>query len=117
MKILTSFAHAIHGISIAVIRENNIRIQLLAVGVVVVAGVFFQISNLEWSAISMVSGLVLALELVNTALEKMLDLVKPRLLSQAAIIKDIAAGAVLVSSLTAVIVAGFIFIPHIIERW
>ncbi len=116
MKIITSFKHAIRGIGIAVARENNVRLQLAAVFLVIVVGLYFGISSSEWLAICLVSGLVIALELINTTLEKLLDLIKPRLMAQAAVIKDIAAGAVLVSSLTALIVASFIFIPHIIER-
>lgn len=117
MKIITSLKHAARGIGIAVVRENNVRLQLTAVFLVIMAGLYFKISSSDWLAISLVSGLVIALELINTTLEKLLDLIKPRLMAQAAIIKDIAAGAVLVSTLTALIVASFVFIPHLIQRW
>ncbi len=117
MSLLTSFKHAARGIGIAFWREKNVQVQLTLLIVVALAGLYFGVTRAEWLAITVVSGLVLALELVNTTLEKMLDVIKPRLTDQAGVIKDIAAGAVLIASLTALIVASFIFIPHVIERW
>lgn len=117
MRITKSLKHAGHGIKVAFTHEINLRIQLTAFLLVILAGIYLELSIPEWLAILTVSGLVMALELINTALEKVLDLIKPRFTDQAGTIKDMAAGAVLIASFAALIVACFIFIPRIILTW
>ena len=116
MRLINSLGNAGRGIAVAFKREPNFRLQFLAVILVVLAGWFFNISRFEWLVILIVSGLVLALELCNTVLEKLLDLLKPRFTDQAGTVKDIAAGAVLIAAVAAFLVAIVIFIPRVIER-
>lgn len=117
MSLLNSLANAGHGFILAWKKESNIRIQIFFATLASLFGWILGVSQAEWLAIITMIGLVIALELCNTALEKLLDLVKPRLTEQAAAIKDIAAAAVLVAALASFLVASTIFIPRIIERW
>ena len=112
---LHSFSCAIKGIVKTLKTERNIRVMLAALVLVVAAGLLFGISGSEWTAVLICSGGVLSLEMVNTAIESVTDLVTTQRHPLAARAKDIAAGAVLVFSLTAFIVALIIFIPHIIR--
>lgn len=116
MRLIKSLGNAGRGIMVAFKREPNFRLQFFAVILVVIAGWFFEISHFEWLSILIISGLVLVLELYNTILEKLLDLLKPRFTDQAGTVKDIAAGAVLIAAVAALLVAVIIFIPRVIER-
>ncbi len=109
----TSLQHALRGLNRAIKTEPNMRWQLLATFVVVLLGSAVQLSRGEWLLIVMVCGLVLILELVNTALEKTLDIIKPRFDEHIGWIKDVMAGAVLVASLVALIVGVMVFWPHL----
>jgi undecaprenol kinase/diacylglycerol kinase (ATP) len=111
---LSSFTHAINGIFILLREEHNSRIHLVALVSVVIAGLVFGISTYEWIAVIMVSGLVLSLEAVNSAMENLLDYVSPERHEKVKKIKDIIAGAVLIASATALITGVVIFLPKIV---
>lgn len=87
---------------------------MLAIVLVVIAGYYFEIDTIEWVAVITVIGLVVTTEMVNTAIEETINYVKPEIHPAAKKIKDIAAGAVLIASLTALIVGVVIFIPKIL---
>jgi len=76
---------------------------------------FFEISRSEWIAVIMAIGLVLTVELLNTSIESVVDLASPEFHQLAGQAKDVAAGAVLASSLTSASIGLFIFVPHLIE--
>lgn len=114
MKLLRSFRYACQGIITAIIDQQNLKIHLLAVVVVVSAGLYFHITTVEWCLVILCFGMVITAELVNTAIEYLVDLVSPQQHSLAGKAKDIAAGAVLVAAMVAAIVAGFIFIKYIL---
>ncbi|HSV75735.1 MAG TPA: diacylglycerol kinase family protein [Bacteroidales bacterium] len=111
---LSSFTHAINGILILLREEHNSRIHLVALVSVVIAGLVFGISTYEWIAVIMVSGLVLSLEAVNSAMENLLDYVSPEWHEKVKKIKDVIAGAVLIASATALITGVVIFLPRIV---
>lgn len=83
--------------------------HLLATAVVIVAGFIFGLSKIEWSIIALTIGLVIVTELLNTAIEMLVDLVSPEYNERAGKIKDVSAGAVLLSAIISVVVAVFIF--------
>ena len=116
LKTIRSFQYAGRGVADLFRFENNAKVHLLAAVVVVSAGIWLKISMTEWAMISTQIGLVLAAEAINTALEKLCDLVQPTYHPQVKVIKDVASGAVLILAITAVIVAVLIFIPNIMER-
>lgn len=112
-QFVKSFGYAIKGIAVAVRTEQNLQIHLVAVVVVVVAGVKLQVSTAEWMVLVLCFGIVISAELINSAIEKLVDLVSPEYNAKAGLIKDIAAGAVLVVAMAAAVVGGFIFIPKL----
>lgn len=113
MKLIKSFGYALQGIYIATREQLNIKIHFLAVAVVTIAGLFFHIMPYEWCLIVICFGIVLTAELFNSAIENLVDLVSPDYHHLAGKVKDIAAGAVLVSAIATAIVAMFVFLKYI----
>ncbi len=107
------FIYAWNGLAAVFKTERNFRIHLIAAVLVIMAGVYFGVSPAKWGLLVLVIGLVLTAELFNTAVEKMIDYVKPDIHPAAGLIKDIAAGSVLLAALTAVAVGLIIFLPEI----
>ncbi len=112
-KRIKSFGYAFNGIALLVKNEPHFKIHLAALTITVVFGWALKISELEWISILLISALVLALEAINTAIEKLVDLTEPDFNKQAKIIKDVSAAAVLIASMIAVIIAAIIFLPKI----
>jgi diacylglycerol kinase len=115
-KRIKSFGYAFKGIFFAFKTQHNIWIHSLAIVVVVTAGLIFKLDILEWGLVVLAIGLVLVSEMVNTAIEWLVDLVSPGYSEKAGKIKDVAAGAVLVAAIIAVIIGAIIFLPKIIEH-
>jgi diacylglycerol kinase (ATP) len=111
---IKSFSYAIAGIREFIYREHNARIHLVATVAVIITAYFLRVSRAEAAALTLVTGLVWITELLNTAIERMADLITLERDPRIKFIKDLAAGAVLVAALTAVITGLFIFIPKII---
>ena len=82
---------------------------------VIIAGVILKINTTEWSIVLILCGLVISLELINTAIENAVDLVTEEYNEKAKNAKDIAAGAVLFSAIIAAIIGFIIFLPKIIN--
>jgi diacylglycerol kinase len=110
-----SFGYAFKGISIAFKTQHNIWIHSLAIIVVLTAGFIFKLDVLEWGLVVLAIGLVLVSEMINTAIECLVDLVSPDYSEKAGLIKDVAAGAVLVAATISVIIGGIVFLPKMIE--
>ena len=91
---LKSFKPAINGLKWFFENEHNVRIHLFFSLISILAGFLLQISTSEWIAIVLCIGMVLALEAVNSAIERLVDLVSPEKNQLAGLVKDIAAGAV-----------------------
>ncbi len=114
-NLLRSFGHAFAGIWHVVRTQRNFRIQICAGAAVIVAGWGWQISPAEWVALLAMIALVLTLEMVNTAVEALVDLVTQEYHPLAKVAKDVAAGAVLVAALFALSVGVVIFLPKILD--
>ncbi|MCF8230683.1 MAG: diacylglycerol kinase family protein [Bacteroidales bacterium] len=112
-KRFRSFGNAFKGLFFALRTQHNLWIQLALMGIAVALGFVLCISRFEWLAIIGVSGLVLALEVVNTALETFLDSYYPEHNQNIGRVKDIAAGAVLIAAIAAFITGLVIFLPKI----
>ena len=106
-----SFRHAINGIGATVRRERNMRIHVTVAGLVVIAGAAFRISAAEWLVCLIFFGLVMGLELMNTALECAIDLVTEDKRPLAKLAKDAAAGGVLIAAVFAAVSGLMIFVP------
>ncbi len=113
-KQIRSFGYAWKGIKCCVGREQNLGFHLVASVCVVVAGVLLEITRTEWALIVLCIGMVTGAELMNTAIERLVDLVSPQRHPLAGQVKDIAAGAVLVCALAAAVVGGIVFMPYLI---
>lgn len=109
-----SFSYAFKGIASMLKSEPNARIHFLATVCVVILGILFKISTFEWISVVVVIGLVFLSELFNTAIEKLADVVDPEWNIKIGQVKDMSAGAVLVSALISIIVGCLVFIPKII---
>ena len=114
MKLIKSFGYALQGIKYCFKTQLNFRIHLLAIAVVVAAGFIFAISNTEWLFVVACFMAVLTAEMLNTAIEKLCDTVTKEQHPVMKIIKDTAAGAVLVGAAGSGVVAAIIFLPKII---
>ncbi len=108
-----SFGYAFKGIGRTIRDERNIKIHLLATVLVVAFGFFLHISIAEWMICLILFGLVISLELVNTAIEATVDLVTDERKPLAGKAKDAAAGAVLVSAIMAAVIGCIIFLPKL----
>ncbi len=110
--LLLSFKYAWAGLCYAFATQRNFRIHTVIGTVAVSLGVILHLQPVEIAVICLTSGLVLALELLNTAIESVVDLtVKQSYHELAKIAKDCAAGAVLVSAIAAVLIAGSLLLP------
>lgn len=109
-----SFGYALQGVSHFFKSERNGRLQLIFAFFVSLAGMILSISISEWLIIFLFMALVISLEMFNSALEKLCDKVSPEWDPQIKAIKDLAAGAVLWSSLISIVAGLLIFIPKII---
>ena len=104
-----SFAYAFRGIVSAIRTQRNFRCHIIAMIYVFAFSLFYDLTKYEYMILVLIIALVFSLELVNTALEKAIDICSPNYSKLAEISKDCAAGAVLVSAIGAVVIAIFIF--------
>ena len=114
-RLIRSFGYAFNGIRLMIKQEQNAKIHLIAILLVVVAGFYFHLSATEWLAIILVSGGVLTAEAFNTSIEALSDTIAPEYNKNIKQVKDFAAGAVLVVAVTALIVGLIVFVPKIIS--
>jgi undecaprenol kinase len=119
-RLWRSFAFAITGIKSALWTERNMRIHFVVSVLVILFAVYFSISKLEWLFILVAIGGIFSLELINTAIERVVDLITAEYHPLAKQAKDVAAGAVFIYAIMAVIIGILIFLPHVLNllnRW
>ena len=109
------FADAFNGIFCSVKSQKNMKIHIAAAIIVIGFGFFFEVSPTEWSLLILTIGLVIAAEIFNTAIEWLCDFIEPNHDKKIGLIKDAAAGAVLVLSIAAFAVGLLIFLPKILN--
>jgi diacylglycerol kinase (ATP) len=112
-SLLHSFDYAIRGIVHALRTQRNMRWHFFVSGAVLVAALTFRVSGLELIALVFAVGLVLTAELINTAVETVVDLAVDGYDPLAAIAKDVAAGSVLIAAVTAVAVGYVVFFARL----
>ncbi len=113
IKRAKSFTHAWRGIGVFIKSTHNAWIHLFILGCVIILGAYLHITITEWIALVFACGIVLITEAVNTAIEIDIDLTSPEYHPYAKDTKDVAAGAVLLSAITASIVGILVFGPYI----
>ena len=114
-KLKHSFEFAFDGVSYSLKNDQNLRIHLLVSFLVILASVFFRVNAFEMGILGVMILLVISTEMINTAIEKMTDLIKKEHSEEARISKDVAAGMVLLTALGSIIVGILIFVPHILR--
>lgn len=114
MKLIRSFAYAWQGIIYCYKTQLNFRIHLLVLLIVAIAAFVFEISSTEWLFIIVSSALVLVLELINTAIENLCDIITRDNHPAIKIIKDVLAASVLIAAAGSAATGIIIFLPKII---
>jgi diacylglycerol kinase len=112
-SIFKSFKFAFDGLYIAIQKGRNFRIQILLGALAIVTGLILKISAFEWIDLTLIIASVLILELINTSLEAIVDIVSPEIREKAKIAKDVSAAAVLIASVAAVVIGGLIFLQKV----
>ena len=113
--LLKTLSYGFNGILYTLRHERNMVIHFLVMILVIIAGIVFKITFVEWGVCFVLFALVLSLELMNTAIENVVDLVTDEKKVKAKVAKDAAAGAVLVAAIFAVIIGISIFLPRLLN--
>lgn len=114
-RYIKSFHHAIDGIVYAIENEHNILIMMAATFAVLIVSFLLEVSKIELALVIICICVVIACEMINSAIEACVDLATTKEHQLAKIAKDCASGASLVLSIMSLFVAGIVFIPKIIE--
>ena len=112
-KLLQSFRNAYSGLVFIFRREQNMKIELIAAALVVVAMIIARVQTWEAVVLTIMISAVLILEVLNTALEQLINMLKPRVHPKARVLKDLMAAAVFLASISAAAVGILIFWPYI----
>lgn len=111
---ITSFKFAFQGIGECIKNEPNFKIHIITGVLATSLAYYLGFSAAEWMVLTLVIALVLILELLNTAIEAVTNLLSPEKKQQAKLAKDVAAAAVLVSAIAAIIIGLFLFLPKLL---
>jgi diacylglycerol kinase len=114
-RFIKSLSYALAGIKVAVGEQRNIQIHLTILLLVIATGLLLDINLNEWLAVILAAAIVISTEMINTAIEKTVDLASPEIHPLAKQAKDIAAGAVLVSVLFAIIIGLLVFGKYLLQ--
>ena len=114
-KVINSFKYAFTGMWSAYKSERNMKIHIAVAILVILFGVFLQISTYEWLACTVCFAMGIGSEMFNTAIETVVDIAMPKKDERAKKAKDVAAGGVLVFAIGSAIIGSIIFIPKIID--
>jgi diacylglycerol kinase (ATP) len=110
---IKSFLNAWKGLVVAMREQTNMKIHLAAVVVVVAVGYYMEFTYMEWCLVVLAIGLVIGLEVMNSAIEELVNFVSPEKRKVAGRIKDMAAGAVLVAAIAAAMLGAIIILNKI----
>jgi diacylglycerol kinase (ATP) len=110
---IKSIGFAVKGAYKLITTEHSVMVQFSLMILMIFAGFYFKISREEWMLQILAFGLVLAIEGLNTAVEKIADFIHPEFHNRIGFIKDIAAGAVLFAAFSAMAVGALIYVPKI----
>ena len=113
-RLINSFKYAIQGLVYAFKKEQNMLIHVIICITVIALGILLKISYFEWLICFILFGLVMSTELINSAIEALVDLVSPNKHPLAKIAKDTASAAVFIFALVALVSGIFILLPKIL---
>lgn len=110
-----SFRYAFQGVATAFKEERNMRFHIFSAIIVLICSYFLSLSVNEWLWIILIVFLVIIMEIINTIIENITNLVSPNYNLLAKKIKDMAAAVVLITSFMALLIGGIILLPKIIN--
>ena len=113
-RLRKSFGYAFKGIDDVIKHEPNMKIHVMVAILVVIMAFILKVSIIEWIILVLLIGAVLAAETINTTIENLVDMYTKEYDEKAKIVKDTAAGTVLILAITSAIIGLIIFIPKII---
>ena len=113
MRFLRSLNYAFQGIKYCFISERNFRIELLVALLTIALSAVLKIGTNEWLAVLFCSALVLCLEIINTSIEKLSNVVNASIHPVIKVVKDTAAASVFTASLISLVIAAIIFLPKV----
>ena len=113
MKRAKSFVHASRGLYLFLKTTHNAWVEILLFALALGLGIYFDITSLEWAILVLAGGFVLTAEAFNTAIEIDMNLTSPEFHPYARDTKDVAAGAVLISAITSLVLGLIIFLPYL----
>ena len=113
-KFFNSFSYPIKGLKYAYRNEQNLAVDVGIALIVVIFGFIFQVNKYEWAILALTIGLVISCELINTAIEAVVDLVTEEYHPLAKVAKDTSAAAVFIFAIVAIVVGLIIFLPKLI---
>ncbi len=111
---LTSFGYAVQGIKDAFKSEPNLRFHFLASFIVISFASYLKFNIIEFSILILTIIFIIALELINTVIEKLVDMYSKEISESARVIKDISAGIVLIGAFGSIIIGVLLFLPKLI---
>lgn len=114
-RFINSFGYSIDGLKYAYRYEQSMLVHMIAATMVIVVGLIVKLNLIEWLICFILMGLVMATELINTAIEAVVDLTCPKIDPLAKIAKDTASAAVFVFSVVAFISGMIIFVPNVLD--
>lgn len=112
-----SLSCAMRGLMHIIRNEKNFQNEIVISFLVIIAMFYFNVTRTETVALVIVIAGVLIMELLNTVVERVVDILKPRIHPYARLIKDLMAAIVLISAIFSVIIGLIIFLPYIFTRW
>ena len=112
-KFIAGFGYAFSGLWYALRTQINMPVHLALAILAIVLGIILRISAVEFALVFVAIGIVLVAELFNTVIELTVDLASPEIHPLAKRAKDVAAGAVLLSAMLAIVIALFVYLPHL----
>ena len=114
-KLINSFKYAFKGIGSDFLTERNMKIHVTMMILVIICGIIFKISVLEWFICIACFGIVIGGEMFNTAIEQVVNIAMPEKDPRAKLAKDVSAGGVLVLALAAATIGLIIFVPKALK--
>lgn len=113
-KMVNSFKYAFEGFTSSFKTERNMKIHIIIMILVIIAGILLKINKYEWIICIICFSIVIGGELFNTAIETVVDIVMPHKNEKAKLAKDISASGVLILAIGATIIGLIIFVPKIL---
>lgn len=113
-SLVKSFGFAFDGLKTAITQGRNFRIQIFIGACAITLGFILKLSYSEWLHLILIITIILILELINTSIEAIVDIVSPEVQKEAKIAKDVAAATVLLASIGSIIIGAMLFLPKIL---